>query len=171
MPQIAALPEVPQIAALPEVPRDAPPVAPTVAPAVAPPTALTGSDVSPEDPGPDLNVSPGDRLVVRANRIVAAGDLRQAEVIYLEALAAESRNPHALAGLARLHLARHAGPQALSYAERAVAVRPRRSAYRVIQGDALALLGRRADAQRAYREALSLDPQSREARARLGGTR
>lgn len=158
----AALPTALPVA-LPAAHAAPPPIAaPPVPPAAAAPV---------EDPGPDLNVSAGDRLVVRANRIVSAGDLRQAEVIYLEALAAESRNPHALAGLARLHLARHAGPQALAYAERAVAARPRRSAYRVIQGDALTLLGRRADAQRAYREALSLDPQSREARARLAGTR
>jgi len=128
---------------------------------------LVGEGAEESEPRPDSEVSSGDRLVVRANRILAAGDMRQAEVVYLEALDAEPRNPHALAGLARLHLARRAGRQALAYAERAVAVRPRRSAYRVVMGDALTQLGRRAEAQRAYREALRIDPRSREARARL----
>jgi len=128
---------------------------------------LVGEGAEEIGPRPDSEVSSGDRLVVRANRILAAGDMRQAEVVYLEALDAEPRNPHALAGLARLHLARRAGRQALAYAERAVAVRPRRSAYRVVMGDALTQLGRRAEAQRAYREALRIDPRSREARARL----
>ena len=128
---------------------------------------LVGEGAEETEPRPDSEVSSGDRLVVRANRILAAGDMRQAEVVYLEALEAEPRNPHALAGLARLHLARRAGRQALAYAERAVAVRPRRSAYRVVMGDALTQLGRRAEAQRAYREALRIDPRSREARARL----
>jgi len=132
---------------------------------------LLGQGVEEIEPRPGSEVSPGDRLVVRANRILAAGDMRQAEVVYLEALEAEPRNPHALAGLARLHLARRAGRQALAYAERAVAVRPRRSAYRVVMGDALTLLGRRAEAQRTYREALRIDPRSREARARLPADR
>lgn len=126
-----------------------------------------GEGAEENEPRSDSEVSSGDRLVVRANRILSAGDMRQAEVVYLEALEAEPRNPHALAGLARLHLARRAGRQALAYAERAVAVRPRRAAYRVVMGDALTQLGRRAEAQRAYREALRIDPRSREARARL----
>ena len=149
----------------PEVPTPVVPTPEVLIVAVPEPPSNPAVD----EPGsrPDTDVSSGDRLVVRANRVLAAGDMRQAEMIYLEALRAESRNPHALAGLARLHLARRAGRQALSYAEQAVAVRPRRSAYRIILGDALTLLGRRPDAQRAYREALRLDPHSREARSRV----
>lgn len=134
-----------------------------------PPSAVP--EGTPPEVGPDTDVSEGDRLVVRANRVLAAGDMREAEVIYLRAIAIEPHNPHALAGLARLHIARRAGRQALTYAEQAVAVRPRRAAYRVVLGDALVLLGRRGDAQRAYREALQMDPHNREARARLPGSR
>lgn len=121
-----------------------------------------------EEPRVGEQASAADRAVMRGNRLVAQGDLRAGELAYLEALRLEARNPHALSGLARLHMQRGAPRDAVHFAEQAVAARPRRVRYRVQLGDAYALAGRRADAERAYREALRVDPRDREARARLG---
>ena len=55
-------------------------------------------------------------------------------------------------------------------AKKAVKKRSRRAHYHVLYGDALQLQGNTADARKAWRKALSLEPTNRTARARLKQT-
>ena len=80
----------------------------------------------------------------------------------------DARNPSAHAGLAEVFIALKDGEAAVASARAAVDLRKRRARYRVLLGDALAAAGQRSDAQRAYLEALDLEPDNAEAKSRLG---
>lgn len=108
-----------------------------------------------------------DALARDGSRAVADGELPAARALFDRALTLDEGNPHAIAGRAELHLAQGQGAQALEWAERAVGRRGRRAAYRVLLGDALKATGDVAGAQREWRQALELEPDNREARARL----
>src|SRR5262249_38063968 len=120
---------VPVIAVQPEVVVDA------GAPVIVPPppvdvdagTELADVDDTGEDDGDHptrpANVASANFLTIRAARLVSDGNLRDAELLYLRALHEDPHNPHANAGLAQLHLRRHAARDALHYAEAAVATR------------------------------------------------
>ena len=79
----------------------------------------------------------------------------------------DPRNPHAVAGLAELYLARRDAARARQYAEQAVGLRRNRAVYRVLLGDALALAGDAEGARREWRRALDIEPHNRAARERL----
>ncbi|MCZ7679497.1 MAG: hypothetical protein M5U28_12330 [Sandaracinaceae bacterium] len=69
----------------------------------------------------------------------------------------------------RLNLQRGTNDQALRWARRLVAARPRNAANHVLLGDVLAATGNRRAATASWRRALELSPSLRSARERLGG--
>ena len=72
-----------------------------------------------------------------------------------------------MAGYARLYIAKKDGDRAVKWAKKAVKKRSKRASYHVLYGDALMLQGETAAARRAWRKALSLEPDNREAKRRL----
>ena len=108
-----------------------------------------------------------DQLVREATRSIRSGDLSTAQSALEEALRLDERNPRAMAGMAELYLEREDAANAIQYAEKAARRRSRRAAYHVLLGDARMLAGERAAANRAYRRALEVDPDNREAQRRL----
>lgn len=110
-----------------------------------------------------------DQLVTRAGQLRAANRLDDARATYERALQFDPRNPHAMEGMGRVELAAGNARGAVGWAERAIRLRSRRAAYRVLLGDALQAAGDAAGARAAWRAALELDPQDDDARRRLGG--
>jgi tetratricopeptide (TPR) repeat protein len=100
-----------------------------------------------------------------ARAALAAGDRKQAETLYHQALAADNRNAVALIGLSDLEFDRGAHQRAADYAEKATAAAPKTAAYHLKLGDAYFKLLRYADARSAYAKAKDLG--SREADERL----
>jgi len=100
-----------------------------------------------------------------ARAALAAGDRKQAETLYYQALAADNRNAVALIGLSDLEFDRGAHQRAADYAEKATAAAPKTAAYHLKLGDAYFKLLRYADARSAYAKAKDLG--SREADERL----
>ena len=88
-----------------------------------------------------------------------------AEAAYLKALAAYAEYPRAMAGLARVHLARKDGAEAVRWAKRLVVMQPKRGANQILLGDAWALRGNATLARAAWQQALRLG--SPDARKRL----
>ncbi|HEY8427854.1 MAG TPA: tetratricopeptide repeat protein, partial [Sandaracinaceae bacterium] len=95
------------------------------------------------------------------------GNLQDAESNYLAVLDLDRDNARALAGLARLHMARGSNGQALRWARRLVAARPRNAANHVLLGDVLEANGNRRAAAASWRRALELSPGLRSAQQRL----
>lgn len=159
-----------------QAPRPQTPAAPE--PAAPEPTAAERqvTEAAPEaaEPRPsesDESLSPrerSDRLVADALAAEQQGRWEVARVLYQEAFEVEPLNPHAVAGLARERLTAGDAEGALAHAERAVQLRRRRAAYRVLLGDARRMGGDVGGARRAYERALELDPEDRDARQRLG---
>jgi hypothetical protein len=125
--------------------------------AVAPPP----SDVVAEAPTGDLTA---DQLVEQAAELPDP----QAETLYRRALNLDARNHYAAIGLAEILMRRGAAAEAIPYIETAIRRRGRRAEYRVMLGDARRDSGDAAGAQRAWREALEIDPDDRDAHQRLG---
>ena len=159
-------------AAAPQV-ADAPPeVAPEPAskrkaakvesqPAKPKPLAVPTHDL-PRDPA-----KASDVLVHRALPIIRSGKLRLAEATLDRAWELDPKNPQAMAGYARLYIAKGEGERAAKWAKKAVRKRPRRVEYHVLYGDALQLKGDTGSARKAWRKALSVDPKNKAARSRL----
>ncbi|MCC6875417.1 MAG: tetratricopeptide repeat protein [Sandaracinaceae bacterium] len=91
-----------------------------------------------------------------------------AERLYRRALELDADEHHAMIGLARLLVDRHAPAEAVELARGAVRRRPRRAAYQIVLGDALRAAGNGGEARAAYERALELEPDNRQARQRLG---
>lgn len=108
-----------------------------------------------------------DVLVHRSLRLIRDGKLAQAQATLDRAWELDPKNPQAMAGYARLFLAKKNGDVAVKWARKAVRKRPKRAPYHVLYGDALALQGKTKEARAAYRRALSVDPKNRAARSRL----
>jgi outer membrane biosynthesis protein TonB len=108
-----------------------------------------------------------DVLVHRARPMIRDGRLSLAEATLDRAWELDPRNPQAMAGYAELYIARGDAARALKWAKKAVKKRSRRASYHVIHGDALKLNGDLAGARKAWRRALSIDPENRAARTRL----
>jgi CheY-like chemotaxis protein len=111
-----------------------------------------------------------DVLVYRALPMIRKSELLRAEATLDRAWELDPQNPQAMAGYARLFLAKEEAERAVKWATRAVSRRPKRSAYHVLLGDALQMDGDIAGARRAWRNALSVDRRNRTARARLAAT-
>jgi tetratricopeptide (TPR) repeat protein len=92
------------------------------------PTAPDGSDS-------DAGKSKAQSSVTAAKAAYEAGRDRAAETLFHKALAADSRNVDALVGLHRIHFDRAEWRQALDFARRAAAIRPKRADLQIYVGD------------------------------------
>jgi Flp pilus assembly protein TadD len=137
------------------------PPEPAVIDAGAPPEPPPGD---PADLGEGASV---DQLVSRADALREGGNLVGAERHYTRALERDPRENHAMEGMARVMIARGDGAAAIHWAEEAIARRARRSSYHVLLGDARQVAGDAEGARAAWRAALELDPEDRDARRRL----
>ena len=108
-----------------------------------------------------------DVLVHRALPIIRNGELRRAEATLDRAWELDPRNPQAMAGYARLYIAKGDGDRAVKWAKKAVRKRSRRAQYHVLYGDALILQGDADAARKAWRKALAIEPENRAAKSRL----
>ena len=127
-----------------------------------PPAPAIPTQNLPRDPA---NAS--DVLVHRALPMIRSGNLSLAEATLDRAWELDPKNPQAMAGYARLFLAKKDGKKAAKWAKKAVRKRSRRAEYHVLYGDALQLEGDADAARKAWRKALSVDPANKAARARL----
>ena len=112
-----------------------------------------------------------DILVHRALPLIRKGELALAEATLDRAWELDPKNPQAMAGYATLYLAKKDGERAEKWALRALRKRSRRAQYHILHGDALAQQGKTEQARKAWRQALSLKPNSKAARSRLAATR
>ena len=102
-----------------------------------------------------------------AKKSAAAGDLAEAEAMYRHALTLEEDHSASLVGLAATLLRLNKASEALPFAKRAVAKRPKRAGYHALLGDCLRALGDKDGAKAAYRKALARDPDDKDAKAGL----
>jgi outer membrane biosynthesis protein TonB len=117
--------------------------------------------------GPAAGAS-SDSLVHDGTDLLNKGDAVSAKAYFLQASTVDAKNAHAFAGLAEAELVLGEHHNALQHIEQAIKLRPRRARYRVTQGDVLKALGKPDEALAAYRKALEIDPEDREAKRRLG---
>jgi len=108
-----------------------------------------------------------DVLVHRAMPMIRSGRLTLAEATLDRAWELDPKNPQAMAGYAALFIAKKDPGPATKWAKKAVRKRPRRVEYHVLYGDALRLEDDTDGARKAWRRALSIDPNNRAAKARL----
>jgi tetratricopeptide (TPR) repeat protein len=112
------------------------------------PEAVTSAPVAARTkaPRPVVDVAAGVRT---ARRMLALNRLDEAEAAYRKVLVVDERQPAALTGLARIHLARGALDDALVLAQRAVELAPDQAGGQLALGDALRAKGVRpaGDAQ------------------------
>ncbi|MDH3655484.1 MAG: hypothetical protein OEN21_14545 [Myxococcales bacterium] len=128
---------------------------------------------SPRVPTQNLPRDPAkasDVLVHRALPMIRSGQLSLAEATLDRAWELDPRNPQAMAGYATLFIAKNDPGRATKWAKKAVRKRPRRVQYHVLYGDALRLEDDTDAARKAWRKALSIDPNNRAAKARLAET-
>jgi hypothetical protein len=121
-------------------------------------------------PTQDLPRNPAeasDVLVHRALRLIRRGELPLAEATLDRAWELDPKNPQAMAGYATLYIAKKEGERAAKWAKKAVRKRSRRAEYHILYGDALQLEGDTDAARKAWRKALSIEPNNKAARARL----
>jgi hypothetical protein len=174
-PSAAKAPLAPSAPASPPLPARV--FAPTPAPEPEPPPtaaeepapveaaqALDPSAVAPGDSDNPADHATNDvadpRLLALARTRLHAGDLRGAEAALRLALARAPDDHHAIEVLVQALIAQRRGAEAVPFAEQIVRKRPRRAAYRLLEGDAKELAGDRAGAVAAWRAALELDPDN-----------
>ncbi|MBX7084307.1 MAG: tetratricopeptide repeat protein, partial [Nannocystaceae bacterium] len=97
-----------------------------------------------------------DALLAQARAAVRSRDVATAQRLYHRALSQRPKDAQILAALAELHFDRGAYDKAVDFAERAVAVAPKRAALRLQLGDALFKVLRYADARAQYQAAAEL---------------
>jgi hypothetical protein len=110
----------------------------------------------------------GEKLLQATHQRARAGDLTGAEALARAAMASDPDDHHAVEALVEVLIEETKGAEAVKYALQIVHKRPKRASYRVLEGDARLLTNDRSGAERAWREALALDPQNRDAKRRLG---
>ena len=135
------------------------------APAVAAARPGVPTQNLPRDPA-----KASDVLVHRAMPMIRSGRLSLAEATLDRAWELDPKNPQAMAGYATLFIAKKDPGRATKWAKKAVRKRPRRVEYHVLYGDALRLEDDTEAARKAWRRALSIDPNNRAAKARLAET-
>lgn len=138
------------------------------APSVAAPAVAVAQPIA-ESPS-EAGIEPTDRrkLLIVARSRVNNGDALGAVAMLERAVARDPDDHHLQDGLAQALLALGKGQEALGYAAKIIKKRPRRPAYRLLEGDAYLLLGKRVEAVSSWRVALELDPNNGEAKRRLG---
>jgi predicted Zn-dependent protease len=147
-----------------------------VAPAAAlNPRALAGDSTADSDdsatdetiPGPTGDRAVAQKMVSLARNKLKARDAAGAAALMLRLVTNDPEDHHAMEVLVRAWIAMGRGEDAVGYAELIVKKRPRRAAYRVLEGDARLSAGDAAGAQVAWRVALQLEPDNVEAKRRL----
>ncbi len=150
----------------PSVPADAeeaflpPPEPPSVEPESQAGSAGVDEDFEPTSTLGSAEEVP-DRLreqLEEGRRKLRKGQILGAELAFRRALAVRQGNPLALAGLARVYLARGKLDRARAFAERAVQQAPYQAPYRVLLGDVLRLASESQAAESEYRFASRLNP-------------
>jgi predicted O-linked N-acetylglucosamine transferase (SPINDLY family) len=111
----------------------------------------------------------GDELE-QAIRSHQGGDLGTAERLYLAALSAQPNHPDILHLLGLVALQSGRLEPALTWIQRAIALRPENPVYHCNLGEALRAAGRLHDAVRCYRQAVTIDPSFVPAQFNLGLT-
>ncbi|MFT3925817.1 MAG: tetratricopeptide repeat protein [Myxococcales bacterium] len=162
----APAPAAAPAASAPTAAAAAEPAAPTVAPSAPAPSAAPAA-AAPADEGA-ANPEALEALIKDGTRLLAEKNPSMAKPLFEAALARDSKNPHAQAGLGQALL--ELGEPALAQAsfETAIKLRPKRSRYRVQLGDALKAQGKNEEARAAWEKALEVDPADRDAPKRLG---
>jgi Flp pilus assembly protein TadD len=139
-------------------------------PEAKPPTTAAASPGVPTQNLPRDPAKASDVLVHRAMPMIRSGQLSLAEATLDRAWELDPKNPQAMAGYAALFIAKKDPGRATKWAKKAVRKRPRRVEYHVLYGDALRLEDDTDAARKAWRKALSIDPNNRAAKARLAET-
>jgi tetratricopeptide (TPR) repeat protein len=135
------------------------PVAAKVEP--APEAAASAAEAEESDPG-------AEKLIASARRKLAEDEPQAAEAILRQVLAADPRDHHAMELLAHALMDQDRGAEALPYARKIVARRPRRVPYRLLLGDLLLMTGDEAGAKREWHKALEITPGDPQINRRLG---
>jgi tetratricopeptide (TPR) repeat protein len=107
------------------------------------------------------------RLTKEGHEALAQGNLARAESVFTKALRSDPTNPETLAGLAEVYFENARYTEALDYARRAVAIRPKTPRYHVILGDSYFKLLRLDAALASYQRAANLAPNSEGIKARI----
>lgn len=126
--------------------------------------ASSGGDPEDETDRPTTDVT---EVLSAARAELRAGHAKEAEALLRPALEANPNDHHVAEVLAQTLIARGAGIEAVPLVQRIIKKRPKRASYRVLLGDALRRAGDEPNAKAAYREALALDPNLRDAHKRL----
>ena len=137
-------------------------------PEAKPPAAASASVPTQNLPRDPAKAS--DVLVHRAMPMIRSGRLSLAEATLDRAWELDPKNPQAMAGYATLFIAKKDPGRATKWAKKAIRKRPRRVEYHVLYGDALRLEDDTEAARKAWRKALSIDPNNKAAKARLAET-
>ncbi|MBK9755314.1 MAG: protein kinase [Nannocystis sp.] len=130
--------------------------------------------VKPGTPAVKRDTKESSKLVKDANKALAAGNRKEAEALFHQALGSDNRNAAALIGLSDLEFDKGAYQRAADYAEKATAAAPKNGGYHLRLGDAFYKLLRYTDARRAYEKAKELGVREATDRldklkAKLGG--
>ena len=93
------------------------------------------------------------RYVAVGHRLLKRKKMGPARAVYIKALRTFPDYPRAIAGVARVHLQRREGSEAVRWAKRLVAVQSQRGNNQLLLGDAWALRGDDTAARAAWRRA------------------
>jgi hypothetical protein len=175
--KITEKPVEPALAAIPAKTDEAKPAAP-----VAP---IDTATVTAKQPAPRTNEATEGKTPVAAAaetpavaddletlirtglRALSSRNTAQALSLFERAVAIDPRNPHAQGGLAESLLGVGRLTEAQTAVDAAIKLRPRRAHYRVTQGDILKAKGDPEGAKAAWEKALEINPEDRDALARL----
>lgn len=155
--------------AKPEAPTVAAPPAAKPAPVAAAPAPKPAPAPAAEAPADDSTLSAdADRLVMAANKKLAADDAAGAEALIRQGLARDPEDHHLIEVLVRALIEQDRGKEAVPLARKIVKKRSKRVPYRLLLGDALLMVGDQAGARAEWQAAYQLDPKDRQVRMRLG---
>lgn len=102
-----------------------------------------------------------------ARGYLRAKDPAAAEAVLRPLLEQNPEDHHIAELLVQALIDEKQGSEAAALAQRIIKKRPKRALYRVLLGDALRVAGQITAAQAAWREALELEPDNKEAQRRL----
>jgi serine/threonine protein kinase/tetratricopeptide (TPR) repeat protein len=147
--------------------KDAPPLRPVAIKAGKP--GKPGAKKLPAPPDPKLvtDAAKAKVLVIEGDKLLSAGQPKQARAKYKAARGLDPRSRGALLGLARSAFDSGDYVNALIDAKRALSVSPRSIRAQLVLGDASFQLGRKAAAKAAWQKVLSIAPNHNGAKKRL----